>query len=71
MRLEVEGEEQYGRFGQFMGSTAIALCSSREGYTIAITCNLSKGDLVKVLVDLQRMINGRLVQAKTRMATLW
>jgi D-alanyl-D-alanine carboxypeptidase len=53
MRLTVDGRELIGHVGQFMGSTAIAMYSPDEGYTITVTCNLSNANLVKVLADLQ------------------
>lgn len=53
MRLSVDGRELIGHVGQFMGSTAIAMYSPRENYTITVTSNLSNADLVRVLVDLQ------------------
>jgi D-alanyl-D-alanine carboxypeptidase len=53
MRLNVDGQELIGHVGQFMGSTAIAMYSPDEGYTITVTCNLSNANLVEVLVDLQ------------------
>jgi D-alanyl-D-alanine carboxypeptidase len=57
MQLKVDGRELIGHVGQFMGSTAIAMYSPDEGYTITLTCNLSNADLVRVLVDLQRIIH--------------
>jgi len=56
MQLDVDGQELIGHVGQFMGSTAIAMYSPDEDYIIAVTCNLSNPDLVKILADLQESI---------------
>jgi D-alanyl-D-alanine carboxypeptidase len=56
MRLKVGWQELIGHAGQFMGSTAIAMHSPEENYTIVVICNLSNPNLVEVLADLQGYI---------------
>jgi D-alanyl-D-alanine carboxypeptidase len=56
MRLDVEGTELIGHVGEFMGSTAIAMYSPKEGYLIVITTNLSFPDLLEPLRRMQAVI---------------
>lgn len=56
MQLEVEGRELVGHVGWFMGSTAIAMVAPDNNQVIVVTSNLSRPDLVDVLLDLQEGI---------------
>jgi D-alanyl-D-alanine carboxypeptidase len=57
MQLDIDGHELVGHVGQFMGSTAIAVVSPRENYTIVVVCDLLFPRLTDVVADLQREIN--------------
>jgi D-alanyl-D-alanine carboxypeptidase len=56
MQLDIDGQELVGHVGQFMGSTAIAVVSPQEKYTIVVVCDLSFPKLTEVVADLQREI---------------
>ena len=57
MQLDIDGQELVGHVGEFMGSTAIALVSPTEKYTIVVVCDLSFPKLTDVVADLQSEIN--------------
>jgi D-alanyl-D-alanine carboxypeptidase len=57
MQLVIAGQELVGHVGEFMGSTAIAVVSPKEKYTIVVVCDLSFARLTDVVADLQREIN--------------
>jgi D-alanyl-D-alanine carboxypeptidase len=57
MQVDIDGKELIGHVGEFMGSTAIAMVSPGEKYTIVVVCDLSFPRLTGVLADLQREIN--------------
>ena len=56
MQLDIDGRELVGHVGQFMGSTAIAVVSPQEKYTIVVVCDLSFPKLTEVVADLLREI---------------
>ena len=56
MQLDIDGQELVGHVGQFMGSTAIAVVSPQEKYTIVVVCDLSSPKLTEVVANLQREI---------------
>jgi D-alanyl-D-alanine carboxypeptidase len=56
MQLKIDGQELVGHVGQFMGSTAIAVVSPKEKYTIVVACDLSFPRLTDVVADLQKEI---------------
>jgi D-alanyl-D-alanine carboxypeptidase len=57
MQLDIDGKELVGHVGEFMGSTAIAMVSPSEKYTIVVVCDLSFPKLTDVVADLQSEIN--------------
>jgi len=56
MRMEAGGQELIGHVGEFMGSTAIAMYAPEAGDLVVVTTNLSYPDLVKVLLQLRRVM---------------